>query len=131
MKIVFVVKCLTNDESYPFQTPTIDIKSYLSSGQHGNDPAKIKAMLEKMRNKKKAGGPLNQVEEEAEEEEGEVRPKDLFSKYKSGKSKGSRYGGSGGYTSTEGPEDFTTTSHHHHNHNHKKWEPPGILPLNL
>ena len=105
-----------------FQTPTIDIKTYLSSGQHGNDPAKIKAMLEKMRNQKKE--PLNQVKEDEDEE---VRPKDLFSKYKSGKSKGSRYGGSGGYTSsTEGPEDFTTTSHHHHNHNHKTWEPPGI-----
>ena len=107
-----------------FQTPSIDIKTYLSSGQHGNDPAKIKAMLEKMRNQKKE--PLNQVKEDEDEEE--VRPKDLFSKYKSGKSKGNRYGGSAGYisSSTEGPEDFTTTSHHHHNHNHKTWEPPGI-----
>ena len=36
-----------------FQTPTIDIKSYLSSGQHGNDPAKIKAMLETIDEKEK------------------------------------------------------------------------------
>ena len=53
----------------------MDIKSFLASGSHNNDPAKIKAMLNKMKEKE------DDVNEDDSEER--VDPSDLFAKYKS------------------------------------------------
>jgi len=79
------------------------LKNFLASGKHNNDPAKIKAMLERLHKK-------NKVEEEPveDEDEGGIDPSDIFSKYKSTSSSNTRskYSGFSGSSDDDDDDEY-------------------------
>lgn len=60
----------------PAPTPEPNIKDLLRSGKLGNDPAKIKDMLDQMKNKPDAAGASH-----AASDQEEIDPKNIFKKY--------------------------------------------------